>query len=550
METDYRKINPKLTNPLLFVGSIAASSDFPLLSSVKNGWFYTLTADVTDNNPAKTNTGQSFLNGDEIAWNGTNWTVLGNRPIQATESVLGIAKIATQAIVENELNTDNDDIVSPQKFWFGILKFLTRINTWTAQQTFNSAPILNSLKGKAVLGTDIDGKIVDNTLIEFFDATIGAGGQFPDIISAHTAGKYRLKAVGNITMQTDTTLIQNVFLDLNGYTLICSTYVFINSQYLTIQNGTITTAVAVNKVLFDNAAVGSKLKVTHSGAGVFADYGIWTDISITLGASSISFGLYTVMGFDGTLIRIEIIGTNTSTFACSVANGTCEDITIKGSWAGGTCYFYLVTTSNIMFKGLTCTQATGTLYVRFQASSLGQLLVLDNVKATTCFFNFNSQPNCGFLSGFIVTNWYELGSSNNVTMSDGIITNYTPYSAHNHNQGFTKVHTLIFTNPVTLYGYYSVFIMCRFNSTLTVLDVSNVFSECVFVGNVVLAGSADSTRLSGQIAGTIQLSAGVINCKIDVGVYNANNILGSDGNPYISGVNGDPSNQISYYILT
>ena len=71
-------VNAALTNPLQFQGSISANSDFPTSAEVENGWFYTILVDVTDNDASKTNTGQSFTVGDEIAWNGVNWTILGN----------------------------------------------------------------------------------------------------------------------------------------------------------------------------------------------------------------------------------------------------------------------------------------------------------------------------------------------------------------------------------------------------------------------------------------------------------------------------------------
>jgi len=71
-------VNTPLVNPLLFKGEINANSDFPTSAEVDNGWFYTIGTDVTDNNATKTNTGQSFTDGDEIAWNGTNWTIMGN----------------------------------------------------------------------------------------------------------------------------------------------------------------------------------------------------------------------------------------------------------------------------------------------------------------------------------------------------------------------------------------------------------------------------------------------------------------------------------------
>jgi len=71
-------VGTSITNPLIFKGSITVDTDFPLIADVDTGWFYTITADVTDDDGTKTNTGQSFLSNDEIAWNGTDWTLIGN----------------------------------------------------------------------------------------------------------------------------------------------------------------------------------------------------------------------------------------------------------------------------------------------------------------------------------------------------------------------------------------------------------------------------------------------------------------------------------------
>jgi len=64
-------------NPVLFKGAISVPSDFPTSTDVKNGWMFRVLADVTDNDPSKTNTGQSFSADDEIVWNGTDWTNMG-----------------------------------------------------------------------------------------------------------------------------------------------------------------------------------------------------------------------------------------------------------------------------------------------------------------------------------------------------------------------------------------------------------------------------------------------------------------------------------------
>jgi len=74
--------------PFLFKGAIAIAADFPAPGDVETGWTYRVTANVTDNDPTKTNTGQSFLAEDEIAWNGTDWTLMGNASTPAVEAAL------------------------------------------------------------------------------------------------------------------------------------------------------------------------------------------------------------------------------------------------------------------------------------------------------------------------------------------------------------------------------------------------------------------------------------------------------------------------------
>ncbi len=75
-------VNEAITNPLIFKGAISVNTDFPLIADVKNGWFYTVTSDVTDNaGVTYTNTGDSFEVGDEIAWNGVDWTIMGNENV-------------------------------------------------------------------------------------------------------------------------------------------------------------------------------------------------------------------------------------------------------------------------------------------------------------------------------------------------------------------------------------------------------------------------------------------------------------------------------------
>lgn len=65
-------VQSDLDNPLQFKGDIALNTDFPV--SPEQGWFYTVSDSVTD--PYRG--GLSFVSGDEIAFDGSDWVLLGN----------------------------------------------------------------------------------------------------------------------------------------------------------------------------------------------------------------------------------------------------------------------------------------------------------------------------------------------------------------------------------------------------------------------------------------------------------------------------------------
>ena len=75
-----------LGTPLDLKGSISSNSDFPTAAAVETGWTYIIAADVTDDDATKTNSGATFKAGDEIVWNGTDWTRLGRRVTELTHS--------------------------------------------------------------------------------------------------------------------------------------------------------------------------------------------------------------------------------------------------------------------------------------------------------------------------------------------------------------------------------------------------------------------------------------------------------------------------------
>jgi hypothetical protein len=110
-----------IVNPLVFKGSITVAADFPTLAQVATGWFYSILANVTDNDPLKTNTGASFLLGDEIAWNGSAWTVVGSRTLSAAnitydDAVTGLPATNAQDAIDSSFTTLSGEIDTLQTY--------------------------------------------------------------------------------------------------------------------------------------------------------------------------------------------------------------------------------------------------------------------------------------------------------------------------------------------------------------------------------------------------------------------------------------------------
>ena len=58
---------------LIYQGDVDVPADFPTPAAVQVGDLYGVKTDVVDNDAAKTNTGQAFVAGELISWNGANW---------------------------------------------------------------------------------------------------------------------------------------------------------------------------------------------------------------------------------------------------------------------------------------------------------------------------------------------------------------------------------------------------------------------------------------------------------------------------------------------
>lgn len=89
---------------LVYQGDVDVAADFPTPAAVQTDDLYGVKTDVTDNDPTKTNTGQSFVAGELIRWNGATWDRL-NGPFAAKDqpydnSGSGLAATNTQDAID------------------------------------------------------------------------------------------------------------------------------------------------------------------------------------------------------------------------------------------------------------------------------------------------------------------------------------------------------------------------------------------------------------------------------------------------------------------
>jgi hypothetical protein len=92
------------TGDMTHKGDITLAAHFPTSAAVQTGWMYGIKADVTDNDASKTNTGQSFVAGDMIVWNGANWsdaiTAYAAKDVPYDNSASGLAATDVQTAID------------------------------------------------------------------------------------------------------------------------------------------------------------------------------------------------------------------------------------------------------------------------------------------------------------------------------------------------------------------------------------------------------------------------------------------------------------------
>jgi len=194
-----------LPKPLTFKGTINLPADFPTPAAVQEGWMYQIATNVTDNDATKTNTGLSFLVGDEIAWNGTTWATLGSTEVWQRNSggylypTTSTDKLYT--FNDHNIYSNSDDALIKN------LSFYKSRGTYASPTVITSGDYLGEIVGYGHDGTNY----IRSASIRF--------------ISAGTVGSTRIPSRIDFYVSTDATPsveTMKAYLNYNGITLFGS----------------------------------------------------------------------------------------------------------------------------------------------------------------------------------------------------------------------------------------------------------------------------------------------------------------------------------------
>lgn len=328
-------------------------------------------------------------------------------------------------------------------------------------------------------GVEWRAESVGSTVIPYFDASIGAGGDYADIATAQSAGKYKLKAVGNITVSGNTTITNPMTLDLSGFTMACATYnfTFSGSGRLRIENGTITFAYGSTGKLFvcatNNDIYVNNCTITNSStiAGAFISaYGIF--INSFIGCPNYGYCGFGGSGssdyWNGKLINITITTGGANCIPIWTVTGIGSVVSLLIS----------VTISTISIFGTN-------IYLSSSGSVYGQVSNFYGTSATL------------LTRGTDIT----LGNIGSITSQSIVRAAVSGNMSLGNTYGLNHFTTILFAGSITiaLGSDSNTFTDCRVGTTTSITGDYNKFIGCTFVGAVTINSGAEYNIFIGCI---------------------------------------------------
>jgi hypothetical protein len=295
-----------ITNPLLFKGAIAVATDFPTLATVQNGWTYTITADVTDNNATRTNTGISFLQNAEIAWNGSTWVQFGYSGVKSVNGETGVVSIdKTDVGLGNVDNKSEATIITDVKADIDVASAISLKHTQGTDQGLDTGGANEVSAANAKTGYTHSQIVTGNPHNTNIDdlGDVDASAPSVDDVLAWNGSTYVNRPGAQVTIGLNTTFFLDDTPSSTGgqQTLLKTpdTATLTETDSVVVNNNTL----AIEHYLYDTALGGTEIE-----AGIW-EFNFWSFVSSTAGNTSLIYIPYKVVSKTGT---VAITGTGTS----------------------------------------------------------------------------------------------------------------------------------------------------------------------------------------------------------------------------------------------
>ena len=200
-----------------------------------------------------------------------NWQILESNRDQASETVKGVAKIVSQTEIQNELSTNNTDIVTSQKFWLGINRMVQVAWTWAQKQIFSTAPRFSSVNANQYLKSDGSKDLtgVDNIPVaDVTGAEAVANKDTDGTLAANSDTKYASQKATKTYVDTKAATKADKYYAPHNHSV--NTYTLLESDNNTLQRMDYATAIAVTIPNDTNAPtiqIGYVFRFVQLGAG-------------------------------------------------------------------------------------------------------------------------------------------------------------------------------------------------------------------------------------------------------------------------------------------
>ncbi len=356
--------------------------------------------------------------------------------------------------------------------------------------------LLNNIADNVLFPEDIN-------IIPYYDATVGTGGDYPAISSANglsqaiTDGKKNIKIVSDISVYVDITLIRNIKINLNGYSITHIIYKYINDFDVTMYDGTFNSALLVNDELFQRGKLFfSKITFTFTNTenAYFVNSALSTSDIIfdrcTFNLANIRMRIYNYCSLK---IKNSIInggGVDNSLFIQTGANTkmtTLNDNFITGTFKGGLNTPCILATYGVFSINNMVSSATN-----FEISAKNKQSKIDGLTG-----NVVIRGAYGTIINSNITeiNTYYMNSPYSLHIIDSIVETWA--GATSFYDAFVKLTNVTITSAIT-YSDDMRLDKCTLVPSIITRDNVTIRDSLISTGTITVSATADKTVLNGN----------------------------------------------------